>query len=172
MNWSKAKTILIAAFLATDLILGSLLVAYTYKENSDIRKTTESSIAYLERRGIKLAAELPEKQVKLPALHMVFSEEGSIYSEYEGVAIESRGDLDKVLISPSETKLSVLPVYNALLSCEKDFSEAKSDIEEIKLVYYIDVESLAEDVSEDTALPYWKLCGKEGIYFYYPAFSE
>ncbi|MCQ2552949.1 MAG: hypothetical protein MJ150_01410, partial [Clostridia bacterium] len=69
MDWSKAKTILIAILLVLCLILSGILVSRKLDEAKAIEAGRVAAKEYLEGIGVVLNTEIPKKR---PALEVLF----------------------------------------------------------------------------------------------------
>lgn len=68
MDWTKAKNILIAALLATNLLLLGIMVYGNTKVSAEDAIFLKNTIAVLEARNIVVVAELPRKSIRMPVL--------------------------------------------------------------------------------------------------------
>ena len=179
MDWNKAKSILIAALLATDLIIGGIYLGRVKRENEQLAGYAVSTAEYLQQQGIDVDCEIPTGQEKLPALELEFSqglvEAGFERTEYKGTALEFSGSRTEYIkeIKADKNRIELQPAAAALLRELPDLRGAgESSIKEIELIYFIDRSDYAGAAGEDTALPYWKIIGGSGKAYYCPAFTE
>lgn len=174
MDWSKAKTILIVALLITNIIIGSAYISGINKEKANMEAAARNAAAYAQSRGVNVRCEIPAEKNKLPVLFVSLDRSGIAEEcHYKGIAVETdksfvgriipegQGDADAELISAS----------NALLKLIGDMGESDMTIDDISVVYWLDL-SLGDDVAaKDTAVPAWKFSGPDGVY-YIEAFGE
>lgn len=174
MDWSRAKSILIAALMIVDLILTGVYVSQERKAAIEIERATDTTIEYLEKKGIDVVCAVPEKRQSVKVVTLRFKE-GSIpgglaRTMYEDLPIEVLGIRSSNYIEAiQETNISIdiLPAYTALL---KSLESVSGEIDDLELIYLVDRTSYA-GAGQDTALPYWKV-SSAGNSYYYAAFGE
>lgn len=176
MDWSKAKTILIIALLITNVIIGGVYLNGKNKEEEALTNAARNAVAYAESHGVSISCQLPAEKKKLPVL-FVSLERGASDGKciYKGISVEadenftgtivpeSQGDADGELISAADALLKLIDSLG-----EKANSLA---IDDVSVVYWLDL-SLSDDAAaKDTAIPTWKFSGPSGVY-YIEAFGE
>jgi hypothetical protein len=181
MDWTKAKTILIIALLVTNIIIG-----YSYNEKIKEVETQQieqaiSTREFLERIGIEVQTEIPTKLLKKPVLFVRFetidekTQTEPVY--YEDVLVEASDYNNNriVPISYGETKRDVSSASYALLKSISAFKETKNSqlaISDIRLIYLVENSDYDQAISEDTAVPTWKISIESGEIFYVNAYGE
>ncbi len=175
MNWSRAKTILIAILVLVNAFLLFNYLRTEWKSQQQISESTKSAALYLEERGVSISCDIPEKSEKLPVILVNFSKGdvgGGIYDiDIDGTIMEIIGLKDSAFIKNIEItdkKIETLPAYTALL---KSYGSIEGEITNIQLIYLVDRSAYVGQEGEDTALPYWKISSGENSY-YYSAFAE
>jgi len=181
MDWTKAKTILIVALLITNLIIGYF---YSEKINEAEKQQFEQAIstrAFLEQKGVSLQVEIPTQPLKMPVLFVHFEplakgqQNQPVY--HEGVLVEASDYKDNLIvpISYGETKRDLSGASYALLKSGVAFFEKKESqlvINDIQLIYYVENSDYNKEISEDTAVPTWKISSESGEVFYVNAYGE
>ncbi len=72
MDWTKAKTILIAALIVTNIILG-IFVFIEKKDNQEIySEVIEETVNFLKNRNIFIYSKIPESIKKMPVLEVEY----------------------------------------------------------------------------------------------------
>lgn len=181
MDWTKAKTILIVALLITNLIIG-----YTYSEKlkeAEVQQIEQaiSTREFLAQMGIEIQTEIPTKPLKKPVLFVRFEPLGQevqaepVYYEEMRVEASDYNGSKIVPISYGETKRNLSSASYALLKSVSAFEELAEDpliISEIELIYLVENAAYDQVISEDTAVPTWKITTGNGAYFYVNAYGE
>ncbi|NCB42080.1 MAG: hypothetical protein EOM59_05620 [Clostridia bacterium] len=181
MDWTKAKTILIIALLITNLIIGYF---YSEKIREAEKQQFEQAIStreFLEQKGVSLLVEIPTQPLKLPVLFVHFEPLGEgqqiepVY--HEGILVEASDYKDNLIvpISYGETKRDLFSASYALLKSGFAFSEEKDSqlvINDIQLIYFVENSEYDKEISEDTAVPTWKISSESGEVFYVNAYGE
>lgn len=181
MDWTKAKTILIIALLITNII-----IAYSYNQKLQEAEAQQieqaiSTREFLAQMGIEVETEIPAKPLKKPVLFVRFEllEQG-VQAEpvyYEDMSVEASDyNGNKIVpISYGETKRDLASASYALLKLVSAFEESTDGpltISEIELIYLVENAEYDQLISEDTAVPTWKITTRDGTYFYVNAYGE
>ena len=181
MDWTKAKTILIIALLITNNYIG-----YSYNEKLKEAEKQQiaqaiSTEAFLEQLGINVQADIPTKPLKKPVLFVRFEElqEGE-YPEpvfYDDMLVEASDYKNRKIVplSYGETKRDISSASDALLKAISSFKEIKDSpltISDITLLYLVENADYEQVISEDTAVPTWKITMEAGATFYINAYGE
>lgn len=103
MDWAKAKTILIAVFLAINIFLGYIIIGQNAGNVSNVdSERVEQAIGYLAKKGIAVKGQVPKKKIALPSItvrHKLFKEEeveGSMFAPGEKPVRTIEGSLVKL----------------------------------------------------------------------------
>ena len=172
MDWSRAKSIMIAILLVCDLILGGMWLKERVDENREIAAANTAAVSYAENHGVSINCDIPSNSKRVYVLSLTFSEgEGNVKSEYRNVPIEVLGSGTEEYLSGIKkkgSKIEVLPAYSAVL---KSVSNKTFSIDSIELIYLVDRSAYGGQGGQDTALPYWKLRAGNN-YYYYAAYSD
>ncbi len=186
MDWPKAKKLIIAALLITDLVLVAFLLSPKIAEAKAGKKAAEDIAAYLTKLGAELECGLPADDRTLPVLFMSFSTapSGETLPEGEDRTLSYRG----IPVVVSGGASSGVPAIDSVGASEGDIrpsayaaAELAGDlllggsgsleglkIESVSLVYWL-FNSGAD--TTDTAFPCWCFETSEGS-FYVSAFYE
>ena len=172
MDWSKAKSIMIAILLAIDLGIGGMYFNNELKTAGSLKASTEAAVSYAEGRGVRINCEIPSKSKKVNVISVDFSSgAGESPESWHGVRIEILGQSSDEYISGIEkngARIDTLPAYTAVL---KSLGSVNGSIDGIELIYLVDRTSYSGMAGKDTALPYWKL-GSGNNFYYYAAYSD
>ncbi len=172
MDWSKAKSIMIAILLVCDLILGGIWLKERVDENRDIAAANAAAVSYAENHGVSVNCDIPSASKRVYVLSLSFDEgEGSGKTEYRNIPIEVLGSGAGEHLSEIKkkgSKIEVLPAYSAVL---KSVSNRGFSIDSIELIYLVDRSAYSGQGGQDTALPYWKIRAGSN-YYYYAAYSD
>ena len=172
MDWSRAKSIMIAILLICDLVLGGLWLKERTDENREIAAASAAAVSYAESHGVSVNCDIPTGSKRVYVLSLSFSEgEGPGKTEYRNIPIEILGlGTDEHLseIEKKGSKIEVLPAYSAVL---KSVSNRGFSIDSIELIYLVDRSAYSGQGGQDTALPYWKIRAGSN-YYYYAAYSD
>lgn len=175
MDWSKAKNIIIAALLVTNLAIGTFYISQLRNDAKAREASVEAACRYLESVGIDIEAEVPLKTRNLPVLFVNVSKGQYEPVSWEGLPVEVIGA--NIALSPlSEGDLagSTIGADRALLKLYSQLGEEEKaaglKVEGVDLVYLLDVRN-AVVASQDTAVPSWKISTSRGVY-YIEAYSE
>lgn len=181
MDWTKAKTILIIALLITNIFIG-----FSYSEKikqAEIHQIEQAinTKEFLEKKGIEVGVEIPTQILKKPVLFVRFEPHNESDSlepvYYDDMLVEaSRCNNNYIVpISYGETKRDVSSASYALLKSISDFKETKErslTVSDIQLVYLVENSDYDQEISEDTAVPTWKISIESGEVFYVNAYGE
>ena len=183
MDWSKAKSILIVALLVTNLIMGLLYGQAVWEQKKDRAKQTELVLAYLEDRGIGLGEDLPKAPLRMPVLFVRLSqsqlEENPKLVYFNHVLVEGSEDAYRIIpIQTGQNRREIISAPKAILkylSLLEEEGLVPPDIAGVELIYRVELAgaaALEQDISEDTALPAWKIRGGDGSVYYVNAYGE
>ena len=180
MDWTKAKNILIIALLVTNLIIGAAYLGTIREKEREWEEQARNTASYLAALGVPLEAEIPAKPVKMPVLFVRFEpldpENVPEEVDYQDIPVESTGGSAAVIpIAPGDNRREVASASYALLkylAAMDQQGREPSGIKEIGLVYLVDTAGYDEAISEDTAVPAWKLSLADGQAFYVNAYGE
>ena len=174
MDWSRAKSILIAALIVVNLILTGVYYNQQRDKVLEIAASTDSAIEYLESKGIDVVCAVPKKTERVRVVTLRFKEGaipgGLARTVYEDLPIEVLGirSSDYIeAIQETDIDIEVLPAYTALL---KSLESVSGEIDDLELIYLVD-RTAYSGAGQDTALPYWKV-SSAGNSYYYAAFGE
>ena len=181
MDWTKAKTILIIALLITNIIIG-----YTYSEKLKEAEAQQieqaiSTREFLAQLGIEVETDIPAKPLKKPVLFVRFEplvqgmQKEPVYYEEMLVEASDYNGSNIVPISYGETKRDLSSASYALLKLVSDFKKSADSpltISKIELIYLVENAEYDQVISEDTAVPTWKITTGKGEYFYVNAYGE
>ncbi len=120
MDWTKAKNILIAALLATNLLLLGILIYGNIKVSGEDARFLNNTIAVLEARNIAITTELPIKSTRMPVLSVEYNKEDT--------------ELIKMQLEIQET----LPIYQRTEASAKAMAEnflKKCDLMNENVIY-------------------------------------
>lgn len=122
MDWSKAKTILIVAFIVTNLLLGFVIFSKDNKGESTIKESfIEDVIGILARKNIEVASEIPREMPTLNTLSVEYEiqELDSINkSFFKGQGQIESNDKDFIRILHEEEAITV--TNSKILKYQKD----------------------------------------------------
>ena len=188
MDWSKAKSLIIAALLVTDLVLGGFLLSSFVKNERTEREAAANVKAYIENLGAQLECGLPDDERRLPVLFMSFGEAesgstpsgvsasgGALY--YKGIPIvveNSEEGITPQVDSIGASRGDIRPSAYAAAELAGDLlAEGREDlsglvIKDVYLVYWL--YNSGSDAS-DTAFPFWCFDTDDTLY-YVSAFYE
>ncbi len=180
MDWTKAKNILIIALLVTNLIIGTAYLGTIREKQREWEDQARNTAEYLAALDVPLETGIPAKPVKMPVLFVRFEPldaenvSGAVY--YQDTPVESTdGSVAVIPIAPGDNRREVVSASYALLkylaAMDQQGHEA-SGIKEIGLIYLVDTSGYDEAISEDTAVPAWKLSLSDGQTFYINAYGE
>lgn len=172
MDWSKAKSMMIAILLVINLIIGGMYAKNIIEENRALAAEAASAISYAESKGVMINCPVPSGTKKVNVISVEFSSgSGSSPESYRGLAIELLGVSGQEYISRIEktgSRIDTLPAYTAIL---KSLGSVSGSIDGLELIYLVDRTSYSGMAGKDTALPYWKLVSGNNFY-YYAAYSD
>ena len=118
MDWSKAKTILIAALLITNLILGGFYLKKHSETEHAEETAVRNAVAYAQKMNIRFPEILPKSVDRLPVLFVSFRSEADpqIHS-YKGYSVEAPGLAETEVIPEEEGEASgrLITVSSAIL---------------------------------------------------------
>ena len=118
MDWSKAKTILIAALLITNLILGGFYLKKHSETEHAEETAVRNAVAYAQKMNIRFPEILPKSVDRLPVLFVSFCSEADpqIHS-YKGYSVEAPGLAETEVIPEEEGEASgrLITVSSAIL---------------------------------------------------------
>jgi len=129
MDWTKAKTILIVALLATNLFL-----IYSHQtRHIDVRETGNDEVIaqLMEQRNLELAVEIPKEQ---PDMHILHGEYLSVDDAEVKALAESMPAVDSGYEKVAEDFLEYLGIldeavsYDSTLTASDEAEKAKYDI--------------------------------------------
>lgn len=167
MDWSKAKNVLIAALILTNIVLGQFYYDSVKQAKLEEDAAAVSTEAYVKSLGIELTAQIPKETPKLPVLFVKIKPGDSVH-EYEGYVIETEGasGVCAEALRSGSTKAEVLTASSAMHKLVSALSDCSGlEISEIELVYWVDRSEYGNATGEDTALPAWKFVSSDGIYY-------
>lgn len=79
MDWPKAKNVLIVALLATNLFL--IWAIFSSKEVVPVNtELIDQTVSILEKNGIHIYCEIPEKNKKTPVLSVLYDESNGVFT--------------------------------------------------------------------------------------------
>ena len=172
MDWSRAKSMMIAILLVCDLILGGMWLKERTDENREIAAANAAAVSYAESHGVSVNCDIPSASKRVYVLSLSFTEgQGEGKREYRNIPIEVLGSGAEEHLSAIEkkgSKIEVLPAYSAVL---KSVSNRGFSIDSIELIYLVDRSAYSGQGGQDTALPYWKIRAGSN-YYYYAAYSD
>lgn len=180
MDWTKAKNILIIALLVTNLIIGLTYYAMIREKREEWAIQAQNTAAYLSELGVPLETDIPDKPLKMPVLFVRFEPsdpEAAIDPVYDNdIRVESTlGSVTVIPIARGDNRREVVSASYALLKylVAMEHQDRKpSGIEGIELIYLVDPYGYDGEISEDTAVPAWKLSLQDGQNFYVNAYGE
>ena len=156
MNWSKAKTILIAALLITDLFLIFTYGSFGFGggEFKDYKALSE----FLAQKNIYVDADIIPKEHKDMAVQFVQKEGGEL----------------KVIGYHDKKQKTISAAQGLLLFMAGSEKGKDYHIESIDIAYWLDESSINTEsaVSVDTAFPAWKIVYNGGEVSYIDAFDH
>ena len=181
MDWTKSKNILIVALLVTNFIIASAYYGEIREASKEQLAAAESTQSFLEQKGIVLDTQIPSRILKKPVLFVRFSpteageENEPVY--YDGMLVEASQakETSIVPLSYGETKRDIVSASYALLKVISNIEEeklAQLHITQIELIYLVDTSEFQQDISEDTAVPAWKITTADQQIFYVNAYGE
>jgi hypothetical protein len=172
MDWSKAKSMMIAILLVINLAIGGMYVSGIVSENRAIAAETKSAIEYAEGKGVRINCPVPGGSKKVNVISVEFAGgAGESPKSYKGIKIELLGVSGQEHIEKIEktgSRINTLPAYTAIL---KSLGSVTGSIDGLELIYLVDRTSYSGMAGKDTALPYWKLVSGNNFY-YYAAYSN
>jgi len=177
MDWSKAKTILIAALLITNVILGSFYFNEKNSAKKAEEKAAENAVAFAEGKGVSFETPLPESEEKLPVVFVRFQSSAQPQvQQYRGLSVEAPTLSDTEVIPEKEGDNSgkLIPVSEAILRFIDSFENGvpeKMTVTGMELVYIVYGSADLGAALEDTAVPAWKFITSSGNY-YVEAFAQ
>lgn len=180
MDWTKAKNILIIALLVTNLIIGAAYYGSLRARSAEWAVQAQNTEAYLQELGVALETPIPRTPVRMPVLFVRFEPPDPkaagepVY--HKGVRVENpggsatviplaRGDKRREVVSASYALLKYLAAMDSL-------AQEPSAITGIELIYLVENAGYDPQISEDTAVPAWKLSLSGGQVFYVNAYGE
>jgi hypothetical protein len=180
MDWTKAKNILIIALLITNAIVGTTYALRLQETRQVWTAEAAHATEYFDAIGVSLNTEIPAKPVKLPVLFVRFdpaTEDGSGEPVYDGKYRVETGRPSAAIASVrrGENKRQISSASYALLkyaAAMEARGEAPQNIDGIELLYLVDQTEHDGTISEDTAVPAWKLTLAGGETFYVNAYGE
>ena len=188
MNWSKAKTILIAALIITDLILILTYGNFSFKDEEF--KDHEALAEFLAQKSIYVEAGV------IPALH---KDMPVLYVQKEGLSCGGRHEIYlknnqpvvvcvfedgsvkedacewlKPVSFHNKKQKTISAAQGLLLFLAQNPEKKDVYIDKIEMVYWLDESGLDDEaaVSVDTALPVWKIVYNGGEVSYIDAYEH
>lgn len=125
MDWSKAKTILIVAFLITNIILGFVVLSSERQEESTIKQSfIEDVIDILGKKNISIDTEIPKEAPTLNTLEVEYEvlDSDRVNKDF----FNGKGNFDfedRDLIEISKGSESVTVIKNKILKYENNNNE-------------------------------------------------
>lgn len=167
MDWSKAKSILIVAFIVTNLLLGYVL----FIDGRNVDATTkdefiQDAIKLLNNKDIELAVEIPKIKPSLYGLtveYEMINADTIVQNYFSGEGIVNSKDIDFIQVSNKNEHVTI--VNRKLLIYESDTLDEKYDIEDEEHAIKVALDFLYDrkyDTS-DMKLSYSKY--EKGIYY-------
>ncbi|MBF8982326.1 two-component system regulatory protein YycI [Lutibacter sp. B2] len=104
MDWSKAKNILIVAFIITNAFLIYNIEQDLYKKNSVVMindKIIKDTVEILNEKNIQVDAEVPKKIIALPVLNVEYE----TYDKYEILKIIKPKENEKISLDIENNKV-------------------------------------------------------------------
>ena len=165
MDWSKAKTILIAAFLITDLILVALLVFPAARAEAGQEPADDAVLlAVLARNNVFLETEIPQGRGEMPVLYVQPEDSDTEKMrellgrrELDAAELEQGGFRGEDFSKKKQRTLSARDALLVFMHTENDRVDESRIIEEIKMVYWLGESEGDGAVIADTAIPAWKI---------------
>ncbi len=116
MDWTKAKTILIAALIITNVILG-VSVIIQHGENRRIDSDViDETLSFLESRNIFVYSNIPEKLKKMPVLQIE-------YNNFPVEGINERADQEDTLYKKKLNKEQAIQLTRDFLESNNLMNE-------------------------------------------------
>lgn len=168
MDWSKAKTILIAILLVLCLILSGILFSRKLDEAKAIEAGRVAAKEYLEGIGVVLNAEIPKTR---PALEVLFLQrkEGAtqLKNGHYLVYTNEASNVSYEITEHGKGKAKVISASSALLQMATMTENPKGlEINDIELCYYVDDKGFKpQETNTDTAIPAWRIESSNGVYY-------
>ena len=180
MDWTKSKNIMIIALLVTNLIIGLTYYSTIREKRKEWAVQARNTAVYLMEQGIELDVEIPDEPRKMSVLFVRFEPSDPEVAEapvYDGeILVEStRTSLKVVPISRGENRREIMSASHALLrylAVAEQQDRKPAGIKGIELIYLVDTAGYDREISEDTAIPAWKLSLGDGETFYVNAYGE
>jgi len=180
MDWTKAKNILIIALLITNAIIATTYAVKVHEKNKEWSAEAAYTKAYFEDIGVSIQTDIPSKPLKMAVLFVRFETSDAqepAAPAYDGsILIESASSMVSIVpVRRGETKRLIASASYALLkyaAAAASNGEEPADIRDIELVYWVDYTEHDEKISEDTAIPAWKLSLSDDKVFYVNAYGE
>lgn len=180
MDWTKAKNILMIALLATNLVIGLTYYATIREKREEWVIQAQNTAAYLEELGVPLETEIPNRPLKMPVLFVRFepsdpeADKTPVYED--DIRVESTvSSVTVIPIDRGDNRREVVSASYALLkylAAMEHQEKTPVGIEAIELIYLVDTYGYDGAISEDTAVPAWKLSLQDGQVFYVNAYGE
>ncbi|NMA93329.1 MAG: hypothetical protein GX975_01560 [Clostridiales bacterium] len=173
MDWSKAKNLIIAALIVTNLLIGWQYLSMLHAEGARADKNIQSACEFLEEQGMKVSADIPVSSEKLPVLFVSIdreSEDADDEIEYKGRPLIVRGGKASVrLLEPGQQAAWTISASEALLKLYAQLSQEGSfysgmEVKSADLVYLLSLGD-SQSAAEDTAVPAWRIVTSGGTYY-------
>lgn len=173
MDWSKAKNLIIAALIATNLLIGWQYLSMLHAEGARVEENIQAACEFLEEKGMKVSTDISVYSEKLPVLFVSIDKEGETAEgeiEYNGRPLIVRGAKASVkLLEPGQQAAWTISASEALLKLYAKLKQEGSfykglEVESADLVYLLNLGD-SQGAAEDTAVPAWRIVTTRGTYY-------
>jgi len=181
MDWTKSKSILIVALLITNLVIAGSYYVSISDNNAEQIAVAQSTQTYLMQKGINLNIQIPTQSLRKSVLFVRFEppvtggKKETVY--YNEMLVETSLDIENQIIplTYGETKRDISSASYALLKFAASLDEELNrdvTVTNIELIYLVDTSEYDQKITEDTAVPTWKISIADGKSYYVNAYGE
>ncbi len=172
MDWSKAKNLIIAALLVTNLVIGGQYLSMLHAETSRAEESLKAATEFLEEQGVKISADISVSSEKLPVLFVSIDRgsEDSDELEYKGRPLVVRAAQASVkILEPGQQAAWTISASEALLKLYASLKQEGSfysgmEVKSADLVYVLNLKD-SQSAAQDTAIPAWRIVTSRGTYY-------
>ena len=181
MDWTKSKSILIVALLITNIIIAGAYYISISENTAEQIAVAQNTQTYLLQKGIKLNIQIPTQSLRKSVLFVRFeAPEAGVKKEpvyYDEMLVETSIEIENQIIplTYGDTKRDISSASYALLKFDSSLdAELNTDviITNIELIYLVNTSEYDEKITEDTAVPTWKIETTNGKSYYVNAYGE